>query len=75
MANGIYEDAGEYHGKRHYLRADEAWYIWWSLDPEEWLISQYRGQAEPPLWFRADPDIEGDYQPGGSVGIATVTEI
>lgn len=72
-ATCIYLKAGIYAGKPYYRRQDGAWHIWWSAGPGHWIISWSKGMPEPPLWYRDDPNIIGDYQPAGTTGIATVT--
>jgi len=64
-----------HNGKMSYRRKDGAYFIWWQI-PIGWVISTALGIVEPGNWFRADPDIEGDYAPQGTyLGTATVTEI
>lgn len=72
---GIYEDAGEYEGKRSYELVGNGWFLWYSED-DWWYITPERGTVTGKYWVRLDPAIEGDYNPiGTATGIAAVTEI
>lgn len=74
-ATGTYEDAGEHGGKRYYQRFLNDRFLW-CKSALEWYISETLGVLEGSWWSRIDPNIEGDYQPGGdAIGVATVTEI
>jgi len=58
-----------------YVRGDSAYYIWWD-GVDSWYISLVLGVLGLLRWKRTDPNIEGDYVPGGTAtGTATVTEI
>jgi len=75
VANGIYEDAGEFNEKRYYQRTPDGWSLWWN-DIDSWILSSFCGLWEPPLWYRTAPDIEGEYIPmDPATGIATVAEV
>ncbi len=75
MINGIYEDAGEYNGKRSYELTGNGWFIWWN-DIDTWIISTIRGVSGDSFWTWPFPNIEGTYEPnGGASDGATVTEI
>lgn len=72
-ATGNYYEDGMYLGKLSYRRADGAWFIWWEPTPPRWYISPLKGWYGVPCWWRADPNITGDYTPQGGTGTATVT--
>lgn len=58
-----------------YRRGDGAYFIWWDGDTN-WYLSPALDDDSGPVWFRNDPDIEGEYLWGiGATGNATVTEI
>lgn len=73
-ATGSYLNVGEYNGKPYCRRSDSGYYIWWN-SVADWVISSVLGGSEPARWMRADPAVEGVYQPiGEAQGEATVTE-
>jgi len=72
---GIYEDAGEFFGKRSYELTGNGWFIWWDPLGADWYISAIRGNKDPPVWLKPMP-ITGNYFPTPPAnGVATVTEI
>lgn len=72
---GDYLPAGIYNGSPYYSRDDAAYLIWVDV-VDNWYISPALGDMGGPVWFRADPCIEGEYLDGvGATGKAYVTEI
>lgn len=73
-ATGNYDYDGEYDGFESYRRPDGLWFIW-HHPFAQWVISDAKGNLVGAKWERHFPEIDGDYQPFGSTGIATVSEI
>ncbi|MBA7482926.1 hypothetical protein ES707_18430 [subsurface metagenome] len=71
---GEYIEIGKVDGYTFLVHITKGYFIWFYDEPEQWLI-----QRPLPFgitleyWYRADPAITGDYQPGaGATGIATL---
>lgn len=72
---GTYNPIVSFNDKRSYEITATQWFLWWDgLDT--WNISAAPGVQGADFWTRTDPDIEGDYDPGGTAtGDATVTKL
>jgi len=69
---GTYVLKGNHNNKQYYQRPDEAWFLWWD-GVDTWNVSSALGVQGDDFWTRTDPDIEGDYAPGGTAeGTLTV---
>lgn len=72
---GKYAPAGIHNGKTYYRRKDGTYFIWWD-GALFWYISIALGIVGAGWWIRADPAVDGDYNPGGAyLGNPLVTEI
>ena len=74
-STGTYQDAGEYNGKRYYVRVPAGFSIWWD-GVDSWIISTVLGDLGTGHWRQTDLNIVGTYDAvPDAAGEATVTEI
>lgn len=68
-----YNDCGMLNDRPCFSRIDGAYFLWWELPGEAWILSEVLGVKGANYWHRAFPDIVGLYVPEGTyTGDATV---
>jgi len=73
---GTFNPLGVFGGKNSYKHESLAWYLWWGISANHWVISQILGDESPPLWYSQAQVIADDYDPlDPATGVATIAEI
>lgn len=64
-ATGYYDETGIHNGKPYYRHHNGIYYLWWHLFGF-WHISLALDVTVPGDWSRNDPNLVGEYAPGGT---------